>query len=80
VKRKGWLVKMFNDQSGICAYCKVEMTLSLGYNHTATKDHIVPRAHKGSNHKSNLIAACYKCNYAKADKPLSVFLEELRNE
>jgi hypothetical protein len=32
-----------------------------------TKDHIVPRSKKGSNHPDNLVTMCAPCNGAKAD-------------
>lgn len=74
MKRKAGLVKMFNSQSGFCAYCRIEMTLKLGYSNTATRDHVVARARGGRNNLFNMVAACYECNQEKADKPLHEFL------
>lgn len=31
-------------------------------------DHVTPRAQKGTNHPSNLVTACIKCNTRKADR------------
>jgi 5-methylcytosine-specific restriction endonuclease McrA len=46
-----------------CAYCG-------GYfdEHELTKDHIIPKKHKGKNTWMNLITACKPCNGKKADR------------
>jgi hypothetical protein len=31
-------------------------------------DHVIPLTRGGSNHDSNLVAACYSCNRSKSDK------------
>lgn len=43
-----------------CWYCKRRQF-------TLTLDHVVPKARGGSDHLSNLRAACVECNEAKAD-------------
>ena len=68
------ITELFNKQSGVCGYCRVDMTLKLGYSNTSTLDHIIPRSRQGTSHYYNLIAVCYKCNQEKADKPLHEFL------
>jgi len=50
-----------------CAYCGASATrLEL--------DHVHPRARGGSNRVSNLVIACRRCNEAKADQSIEVFL------
>jgi hypothetical protein len=46
-----------------CAYCGCK--LSLG---TTTKDHVFPRSRGGKDDILNVVAACTRCNAAKADK------------
>lgn len=48
-----------------CAYCRSEATCM---------DHIVPVAHGGTNHHTNLLPACTRCNSSKGAKPLHVWL------
>lgn len=48
-----------------CCYCSAP---------TEHIDHIVPRAVGGDNDWTNLTASCARCNSAKKDKPLLVFL------
>jgi len=48
-----------------CSYCGGE---------SEAIDHIEPRAGGGTNHWSNLTAACDSCNGSKSDKPLLIFL------
>jgi len=60
----------------LCHYCDVELN-----KFNRTKDHVIPRAHGGSELGfSNLIPACKECNWAKADKKLIVFLLERQKQ
>ena len=34
----------------------------------ATADHVVPRSKGGDDSDSNLVVACFKCNYEKGDR------------
>lgn len=45
-----------------CAYCGDELTLR-----NSSIDHIVPRAAGGSSEQSNIVLACRRCNFRKAD-------------
>lgn len=68
------LVDYFNEQSGICAYCHEDMTLDLGYDATATIDHVEPTSKGGPKRKFNEIACCSSCNSVKSDMPVVEFL------
>lgn len=62
-KRTSSLRQIFNLYSGICQYCRKDIQ----YSH-ATKDHALPKSKGGSNHDSNIVLACKKCNNKKASK------------
>lgn len=51
---------LWQDTNGVCPYCG---------RHTPeehrTIEHLIPRAHGGSNHWRNLMAACSSCNHSK---------------
>lgn len=59
--KKKWKTKLFK-QSNRCVYCNCILTLD-----TATIDHIKPRSKGGTDHPTNLILACKKCNVAKGN-------------
>jgi len=68
INRSKSIKKLFNDQCGKCYYCKKQMTLDLGYQETAEKDHIIPKSLGGSSKKFNIVAACHRCNRHKGNK------------
>ena len=74
--RRNILVKMFNEQGGVCPYCSEPMTLTKNFNNTATIEHIRPKSKGGSNDHENLMAACYSCNQDRGNQLLSIFLIE----
>ena len=55
----------------LCAYCGMQMRRRGVAPTSATKDHIVPKAHGGL---FVTVPACRKCNQAKADKSVEAFL------
>jgi 5-methylcytosine-specific restriction endonuclease McrA len=60
-------LEVFERDKFTCAYCgktggKIEV------------DHIVPISKGGSNHLSNLVTACVKCNRQKKDKTIDEFM------
>lgn len=52
-----------------CAYCgaTVETGVSL------TLDHIVPHVKGGSNHESNLVTCCFRCNSSRGKRAMPAF-------
>ncbi len=46
----------------------------------ATVDHMIPKSKGGASCYHNYAAACLRCNNAKADLPLYVFLDKLSAE
>lgn len=60
-------LKAVTRQNGQCLYCGGAITFA-----TCELDHIVPRAGVGSNNsRSNLVAACRRCNHSKGKTPFA---------
>ena len=56
--KRMWKASIKNQWDNKCAYCGSDKDLTL--------DHIVPRSKGGSNHTTNVLCACTKCNADKA--------------
>jgi uncharacterized protein (TIGR02646 family) len=81
MKRNSTLVKLFNLQGGLCAYCQVPMDInSCSNDNSPTVEHLLPqgRFKKLAKEHFNLVCACRKCNNDKGDLPLVVFLSQKR--
>jgi 5-methylcytosine-specific restriction endonuclease McrA len=69
-----WLF-ILNRDGWRCRYCSVTLvdhgSMRPEPDDQATVDHVVPRSMRGSNHESNLVAACRKCNCAKGNRLLA---------
>lgn len=79
MKRKPTLVKLFNLQGGLCAYCEEPMDITTcNKPNSPSIDHVIPRAAGGCDSEFNLVCACRKCNTQKADLPLVVFIGRKR--
>lgn len=57
----------YERQGGKCYWCGCEMTWGEDppKSHTATAEHLKPRADGGRSTKSNIVAACAKCNHTR---------------
>ncbi len=64
--------KVFEAAGGICFYCKTKLEIA-GEWHI---EHKLPRSRGGTDHYSNLTAACVPCNYAKGTKTHTEFIEQ----
>lgn len=61
-----------------CYYCGVPAGLGVAQLHI---DHVAPRALGGSDHESNLVAACRDCNLGKgATVPSAELLRRVRDD
>ena len=58
-------LELFKAQGGLCFYCLARIRTSVDL----TLDHVVPRAHGGTNHVGNLVVCCNSCNQHFADAP-----------
>ena len=56
-------IKVANRFQWKCHWCGQGMRTELGYQNTATIEHLVPRSLGGSNGMNNLAAACRRCNF-----------------
>ena len=54
-----------------CAYCghSVENGAQL------TLDHLKPHSNGGTNHETNLVTGCQKCNSSRGNRPLATFVK-----
>lgn len=59
-KRFGWR----------CWYCGVKLPVNGG-----SVDHILPKSRNGTDSEANLALACIRCNWAKHDDDLGVFMD-----
>ena len=57
-----------------CCYCNVNLEHEVASRRTL--DHIIPRAHGGSNAETNLVTCCITCNSTRRDTPLMGVLLE----
>jgi len=72
------LRRLFDLAKGRCHYCDCEMTLRRNLDTSATIDHKLARASGGSNHRRNVVAACWSCNHAKGTMPYDIFVTWVR--
>lgn len=80
IRRKSTIVKLFTQQAGRCHYCERRMTLKIGHEHTATKDHIIPKSKGGPTQMWNLVAACHLCNQRKGAMSYHRFTELIQQQ
>ena len=64
------LAKLYQEQKGICKYCKVALTVE-----NISIDHIIPVSRSGSNAPENLQLVCQDCNYLKRMRTHPEFVE-----
>ncbi len=60
---------IFARDGGKCAYCSAPAT---------SLDHVIPRSRGGTHAWENIVSACHKCNFQKADKTLKEIGWKLR--
>jgi hypothetical protein len=73
-----------DHQGGHCFWCDSEMLTyeeaGKDQNHSwlATAEHLVPKSQGGVNSRQNIVAACWKCNTARKNNPLEIWLSRLK--
>lgn len=67
-------------QGGLCFWCGIEMLTfaEAGYSQShpqlCTAEHLTPQSVKNDDSAKNVVAACFKCNTARKDHPLEIWL------
>lgn len=51
----------------VCFWCNQPTRLEMGYQNSATVEHLIPKSRGGSDSMSNLRSACYRCNTARGN-------------
>ena len=66
-------IKVANRYQWKCYWCSQGLRPEVGYQNSATIEHLTPRSQGGANHLDNLAAACYRCNYKRGTQNAEVF-------
>lgn len=56
-----------------CHWCQQACREEVGWQNSATLDHIVPRSQGGPNEPWNLVMSCQRCNISKSNQPWEDF-------
>lgn len=79
------LGELFYKQKGLCYWCKLPMVLGGIGDRSATREHLIPRAHggksfvkRGRKRVRNIVAACRKCNGVRGSTDAHVFRSAMR--
>lgn len=65
--RRELIVQLRKRDGDNCFYCTTDL---FNGEIDPTIEHLIPKAHKGSNHIGNLVLACEPCNQRAGDLPL----------
>jgi len=69
-QKRDQLQRKFLEQHGRCYYCGGWMTRIAGDMRCATRDHLLPQPAgcTKDDSDSNVVVACWRCNYVKGSK------------
>ncbi|MBS7544329.1 HNH endonuclease [Ancylobacter oerskovii] len=71
--------EIMRERGNACVYCGIGMWIAYDgckrNDRMATLDHVIPKAIGGSNHNSNLVLACYRCNYERGSMAQAEFID-----
>lgn len=81
----GWRAKAFASQRGRCLWCNRPMAnrrieMRQFPERRVTADHLIPSGSGGPDEAWNIIAACYKCNHRRGNRPVSEWVAALHLE
>lgn len=67
----GWWLRRLEEYNHRCAYCGQKFGTSrrrwgrVPIEYVPIKDHVLPKARRGSDHPDNIVPACFDCNVRK---------------
>ena len=69
-QKREQLERKCHAQRGQCYWCGIAMTRDFGHLRTATRDHLKPQPMGCAKDErdSNIVAACWYCNYQKGSR------------
>lgn len=67
--QRAFKIDAHTRQDGRCLYCHDPLKLR-----ASTVEHATPRSRGGSNHRSNIDAACHRCNQVKGSRTRAEFM------
>jgi HNH endonuclease len=73
--KKPLRIRLAKNSNWKCYWCDQDLCEQLGYQNTATTEHVVPRSKGGENNKSNRVSACHRCNWTRRDMDSEEFKE-----
>lgn len=56
-----------------CHWCQQNLREKMGWQNSATIEHVVPKSHGGTGEIWNLVAACHRCNFSRGIIEQEVF-------
>jgi 5-methylcytosine-specific restriction endonuclease McrA len=74
--------KMYLSQKGLCIFCKRKTFLDSSHSPKsllATKEHVKPKGHGGTNAQSNLKISCSHCNNKRGSQNFDKFMIKAEN-
>ncbi len=69
--------RLSEAQNHRCCWCGRHTTDERGRGHSATVEHVVPKAEGGSDDMDNLVMACMRCNNERGRRSAEDYLTEL---
>lgn len=68
IRTEGRLATILRDGCA-CVWCRETLEEGASF----TLDHVIPRSKGGSNHPSNLLTACHRCNSRRGNRTVRQF-------
>lgn len=72
-------VKLAERHNHRCFWCDQVTRDKMGWQNSATVEHIIPVSQGGTNEYWNLVSACHRCNYARGTESADDFAMRARH-
>jgi hypothetical protein len=66
-------IKLANHAQWHCCWCGQQTRKEMGWQNSATIEHVVPVSQGGTNAAENLVSACWRCNQKRGNTPADQF-------